>query len=188
MITRSVPETGARATPLAYGGDVVLVRPAQAGEVEAAVELWELANAARRLPSHPERIRSWARGPGAVLFVADHQGELVGMTLSLPGRADDGAGQLVPGLRHLTGVCVRPDRQGMGLGGRLLDAVLDHARQEGCDRVTLWTARANDRARRLFHARGFRATGRTIPDELGAPMDHFEASLAVTAAGTLRSP
>jgi hypothetical protein len=88
-------------------------------------------------------------GAGAVLFVADHQGgELVGMTPNL-----------------------------VGLGGRLLDVVLHHGRQEGCGRVSLLTARANERARRPFGSRGFRATGRTSPGELGASMDDFEAHL-----------
>lgn len=79
--------------------------------------------------------------------------------LRLAGRADDGAGAPIPGLCHLTGICVLPQRQWQHLGGRLLDAVLAAARQDGYVRATLWTHQDNLRAGLLFEARGFLPTG-----------------------------
>jgi ribosomal protein S18 acetylase RimI-like enzyme len=152
----------------------VVIRWGRLSEIAGAVSVWLAANAARNLPNHPERLRAWGHDPDAVLHVADDHGFLVGMALRLQGRAEDGAGVVIPGLCHLTGVCVVPHRQGQHLGGRLLDAVLAAARQDGYVRATLWTHHDNARARWLFEARGFRPTGRVAQDESGQPMIHLE--------------
>jgi ribosomal protein S18 acetylase RimI-like enzyme len=154
--------------------DPVVIRRGRVSEVAEAVSVWMAANAARNLPNHPERLRTWGHGPDAVLHVADDHGLLVGMALRLPGRADDGAGAPIPGLCHLVGICVVPHRQGQHLGGRLLDAVLAGARQDGYVRATLWTHDNNAPALWLFEARGFRRTGRVAQDESGQPMIHLE--------------
>ncbi len=156
---------------------VLIVRRADRTEVDAAIEVWKAASSESQLAGHPEHLRAWAGASGAVLFVADSGTTLIGMALSLVGRANDGAGEPIPGLRHLTGVAVLPEHQGSGVGGRLLDAALDHAHSVGCDRVTLWTGRTNARAQRLFAARGFHPTGRTMPDDAGAAMVHFAVEL-----------
>lgn len=152
------------------------MRRGQSSEIDAAVAVWVAANAARDLPRHVQRLRTWAHGSGAVLHVADHHGQLVGMALRLVGRAGDGAGEPVPGLCHLTGICVAPQLQGQQVGGRLLDAVLAAARDDGYVSATLWTHHSNFRARALFQTRGFLPTGRTAPDEAGEPMIHMECA------------
>ena len=108
----------------------------------------------------------------------DSESGLLGMGLALPGRADDGAGQLVPELAHLTGVCVLPYAQGAGVGGQLLDYLLDEVKATGSARATLWTHGTNQQAQRLFESRGFRPTGRSSTDDLGNRILHFEAQLA----------
>ena len=68
---------------------VVVVRYAQPSEVDAAVDVWRVANGADVLPGHPERLTRWAQEPGAVLFVADDTDRgLIGMALSLSGRVE----------------------------------------------------------------------------------------------------
>lgn len=94
-----------------------------------------------------------------------------------PGRADDGAGAPVPGLVRVTGVAVHPTYRGQGLGGRLMDAVIDHARDVDATRVTLWVDADNAVGQRLFGSRGFLATGRTQRDESGGELLHYAHDL-----------
>ena len=55
----------------------------------------------------------------------------------------------------LEDMIVRAERRGDGLGGKLLNATIELARQEGCLRVTLLTDRANDAAIRFYMRHGF---------------------------------
>jgi ribosomal protein S18 acetylase RimI-like enzyme len=155
----------------------VVVRQARAEEVDQAIGVWRAANRLSPLPQHPERLRRWASGDGARLHVAVEGDRLVGMALSLLGRTEDGAGQVVPGLRHLTGVAVEPSRQREGIASKLLHAVLEEARREDCERVTLWVRTDNHAARRLFASFEFRPTGRSEPDEAGTEMTQLELAL-----------
>jgi GNAT superfamily N-acetyltransferase len=49
--------------------------------------------------------------------------------------------------------------RGAGIGRRLVDAVIDWARQTGADRVDLWVTRGNDAAAHLYESIGFEVTG-----------------------------
>lgn len=95
------------------------------------------------------------------------------MALALPGREDGGAGDLVPGLMHLTGVCVHPDRQRHGLGREVLDFALARARADGYRRAGLWADASNTSALRFFEAAGFAPSGDTDVDQYGQPMAHL---------------
>lgn len=169
------------------------IRPANEQEIHAAIHIWAAANPASESSRHPARLRSWARLPGALLAVAeDNDGSsLIAMGLALPGRADDGAGELIPGLTHLTGICVLPEAQGQGVGSRLLDYLLNQARASGHDRATLWTHAHNPRARRLFESHGFRPTGRISTDDLDEQLIHYETLTApatgVSTTGSVQS-
>jgi ribosomal protein S18 acetylase RimI-like enzyme len=59
----------------------------------------------------------------------------------------------------LWGMYVRPETQGTGLGGALVEAVLDHARGE-VETVQLTVMDGNPRARRLYERHGFVEYGR----------------------------
>ena len=161
-------------------GDVTIRRGGPA-DVEPAVAVWLAANTARRagLPPRPEqeeRARGQLRKPDAFLLVADAAGDVVGMALGMQGLADYGAGPPVRGLCHVSMVFVAPDRWGMGLGGRLVDALLTEARSRGYDRVQLWTQADNARARRLYEGRGLRPSGRQ-KDEFGERIVHYQRAL-----------
>lgn len=52
-------------------------------------------------------------------------------------------------------MAVRPDRQGRGLGGLLIDALLAEAARRGCAEVFLEVRRDNAPARALYDRRGF---------------------------------
>jgi ribosomal protein S18 acetylase RimI-like enzyme len=145
------------------------VRRAEHEEISAAVSVWATAN--RRPPSggQADRLRSWSEQDGARLFIAvDDESRVVGTLLSLLGRENDGAGDVVPGWRHLTGVAVLPEWQGSGLGQRLMRATIDDAGSDGITRLTLWAHTHNSVAIRLFESLGFQPTGRTMLDEHGA--------------------
>jgi ribosomal protein S18 acetylase RimI-like enzyme len=145
------------------------IRRAEHDEIAAAISVWATAN--RRPPSggHADRLRSWSEQDGARLFiVVDDESRVVGTLLCLLGREADGAGDVVPGLRHITGLAVQPEYQGAGLGRRLLRATIADARSDGITRVTLWTHTHNRRAIHLLESLGFQPTGRTMLDEHGA--------------------
>lgn len=57
-------------------------------------------------------------------------------------------------------VAVRRDRQGQGLGDRLVTALLDEARRREVVRVLLEVREDNAAAQRLYARRGFRSMGR----------------------------
>jgi 2-haloacid dehalogenase len=153
---------------------VAVIRQADPAELESALGVWRAANVDSQLPGHLEHLRGWAGEDGARVFVAAEGERLVGVAFSLPGRAADGAGPVVPGQRHLTGFAVIPERQRHGIGRSLLSTALEDARREGCARVTLWTHAANAPARKLFEAAGFLPTGRSEPDANGAEMLQLE--------------
>jgi ribosomal protein S18 acetylase RimI-like enzyme len=164
-------------------GDVV-IRRGGPEDVEPAVAVWLAANTARRdgLPPRPgqeARARGHVRKPDAFLLVADDAGQIVGMALGMQGLADDGAGPPVRGLCHVSMVFVAPDHWGMGLGGRLVDALLAEARSLGYERAQLWTQADNERARRLYEGRGFRHSGRK-KEEFGERIVHYQRALLQT--------
>jgi ribosomal protein S18 acetylase RimI-like enzyme len=150
------------------------IRQADPEELEAALGVWRAANVDSPLHGHLEHLRGRAREDGARVFVAAEGKRLVGVAFSLRGRAADGAGPVIPGRRHLTGLAVVPERQRHGIGHRLLSTILEDARREGCRRVTLWTHTENVPARKLFEAAGFLPTGRRGPDANGAEMLQLE--------------
>jgi ribosomal protein S18 acetylase RimI-like enzyme len=160
----------------------LVVRLARADEVEAAVMVWRLANDRSALQEHPERLEGWAQEEGARLYVAAQGDRLVGMVLGLRGRADDGAGDVIPGLCHLTGLAVVPDRQRSGIGRSLMAALLADADRDRCHTVTLWTTATNAPALTLFASLGFRPTGRFAHDDSGIRMLQLARSRAAGVA------
>ena len=114
---------------------------------------------------HEDRVRARFDIAGTWLLVAHEDGDLVGITSGMPARADDGAGDVVPGLCHLSLVFVAPDRWGHGIGGRLVDAALDKARSLLYECIQLWTHEDNHRSQALYTGRGFRRQGRTKDDD-----------------------
>ena len=161
-----------------------VIRHGEPADFEPAVAVWLAANSARRKGLKPgdkqaARARGHVNNPEAFLLVAEDAGDVVGMALGTQGLADDGAGPPVRGLCHVSMVFVAPDYWGIGLGGRLVDALLPEARSRGYDRVQLWTQFDNVRARRLYEGRGFVPSGRE-KDEFGERIVHYQRALPET--------
>jgi ribosomal protein S18 acetylase RimI-like enzyme len=89
------------------------------------------------------------------IFVAEHDGQLVG-SIAAKGLPDATA--------QLRFLLVERWARGRGLGRRLVQRVLDHARRSGDQRIVLETASDLDAARALYAAHGFRKV-RSIDNE-----------------------
>jgi ribosomal-protein-alanine N-acetyltransferase len=126
----------------------VVVQPARWWHIPAMVEIddalfgtdaWSLASFWSELAGIPDR--RWYR----VLLEGD---EVVGYAgLSVVADSADSA--------DVQTVAVRADRQGRGLGGVLLDALLAEADRRGCADVLLEVRADNPAAIGLYAARGF---------------------------------
>lgn len=153
-------------------------------DVDVAVSVYERSNLARRRgvwPSRSSRLEQVRRNieDAASWFVIGRDGaEVVAMALVLPFRAERGAGPIIPRTSFLDLIYVLPERWGQGIGGVLLDAVIDEAKRRGSATIYLWThERENDRARRLYASRGFAPTGRIAADDAGEPTGEWLLTL-----------
>jgi GNAT superfamily N-acetyltransferase len=99
---------------------------------------------------------SRSAGVDAATFVADTGGHWAGIAA---GFREDGSPELV----HLVSMWVEPGFRRFGLGRRLVETVVDWARQTGAARVELWVTSGNDPAAVLYLRAGFVPTGRTQP-------------------------
>ncbi|GAA2211224.1 helix-turn-helix domain-containing GNAT family N-acetyltransferase [Nonomuraea monospora] len=79
-------------------------------------------------------------------WIAEVDGERAGCVFCV--RQDDTTAKL----RMLL---VEPSARGLGIGRRLVDECLRHARAEGFKRIELWTRDCLDSARRIYQAAGF---------------------------------
>ena len=104
------------------------------------------------LEPHDEHVLSHPReaimAPGGViLFVADDTGAILGTGALMP---------VAPGVYELTKMGVRPEAQGSGAGGLLLDALIEHARAlPGIETLFLLTSSKCRTAIRLYERAGF---------------------------------
>lgn len=85
------------------------------------------------------------------------------------------------GERHVVSFWVAPDHRGRGVASAVLASVVDWARAEGADRVTLWVVEDNAPASRLYLRHGFRATGERQP--VPGSTASMESKLALQLSG-----
>jgi GNAT superfamily N-acetyltransferase len=98
-------------------------------------------------------LRLILESPGVgTIFVARDGSDVVGM-VSLLYTVSTAEGGPVCWLEDMV---VRPGRRGSGLGSRLLEHAIDHAKAHGFARLTLLTDRDNQGAIRLYERHGFK--------------------------------
>jgi GNAT superfamily N-acetyltransferase len=178
-----------RALEMSSGARVpVTVRPGRSTDVDAALSIYLRSTLAGRQgrPISAERIEQVAdnlRNPVTWFLIADDGRESVGMALAMPAHEDAGAGPLIAGACYLDLIYVLPDRWGKGIGGVLLDRVLDEARRRGYARVQLSTHEDNERSHRLYRSRGFSPTGDARVNDAGARIGEWVRSIDESKPG-----
>lgn len=143
----------------------VLLRPAGSGDAPAVLALareMAASGAGSGVPEDDIPATAWAadwilghREAGRLMLVAEADRQPVGFATASTGPA--------PRLSHVAqvGLFVTGPWRRRGIGGTLLDAVLDWAsRSPGIDKLQLAVLAANGDAIRLYRDRGFRQEGR----------------------------
>lgn len=100
--------------------------------------------------------------PGHSAWIATAGGAPAGCILCVRGDAPDEA--------KLRLLLVEPWARGLGVGGALIDAVIDYARTNGDRRIILWTNHPLTGARRLYDRRGFRLIAEEPHTDWGIPL------------------
>ena len=149
-----------------------------AADLREAESVWRESVAARdgRSPSLEvvDAVRTVLRDDASQLFVAEREGRILGIACTTPARGGDGAA--TPGVTHIQMIFVRPEHWGQGIGGRLLDAVIEDARRRRMHAAQLWVLENNEPATRLYAHRGFSHSGRIV-EENGALIALWTRSL-----------
>lgn len=161
----------------------VTLRSGRLEDFEAALAVFRAAEIARLAGREAragvgERVRGHVENPASFLTVAEVGGEVVGMAVGMQGLSEDGAGPPIEGLCHVGAVFVAPEHWGAGIGGRLVDRILEEALVRGYDRAQLWTHADNLRARHLYEHRGFMHTGRKKALDHGEIIIHYVKRIA----------
>ena len=141
-------------------------------DVAAAVSVYEHSNLARRHGDWPSRssrvaqVTAKLHDPASWFLIGGDGNGTVAMAHITPFRASGGTGSIIPDAAFLNLLYVLPERWGEGIGGLMLDAVIDEADKRGCRRIYLWTHEDhNERAHRLYQSRRFDRTGHTSYDD-----------------------
>ncbi len=93
--------------------------------------------------------------PGGVVLLAFVESRAVGIAVCFRSFSTFAARPLI----NLHDLAVLPEFRGNGIGGRLLDAVCQQARELGCCKVTLEVRESNAAAERLYRRHGFGEPG-----------------------------
>ncbi|WP_410667409.1 GNAT family N-acetyltransferase [Amycolatopsis sp. cmx-4-68] len=137
---------------------MITVRPARADDEAVLAKLDERTWTPAASPAPPPPPGSPFFGDGTRpedVFVAEHDGVVAGYV-----RLGEGFG--IPAHRHVRvigGLAVDPDRRGLGIARRLVDAAVAEARQRGARKVTLRVLGHNTAARRVYERCGFVVEG-----------------------------
>lgn len=123
------------------------LRGARSSDLPGVLEI-ETRSFSRPWSAHA--FRQLLEAPRTHFLVAEgHEGEVLGYGV-LWWVAEEG---------EIANVAVHPGERGRGLGGTLLDALLEGAAGEGVERVFLEVRSSNAAAIRLYRSRGFEAVG-----------------------------
>ncbi len=161
--------------PAEPGGPAI--RPAAAADADALatvfVDAWRQAYTGVVSPEvlaglDHGQVTGWLAG-----MIANHAEGPTEVAVSgtdVAGFVRYGADPAQPGRGHVFGLYVHPARAGQGIGTTLLRHAEGRLAERGCAEVSLYVFEANQRARRLYSAAGYRPDGeRRVEAEYGAP-------------------
>jgi GNAT superfamily N-acetyltransferase len=109
---------------------------------------------ADELGREPAEWLRWV-AQGRTFVIADEEG-WHGLVAVVPDRDS-------PSIGHVISMWVDPSRRGQGLGGLLLEAAIEGAREIGAQSIKLGVVDGNVVARRMYEGAGFRPTGHAEP-------------------------
>jgi len=141
----------------------VKIRTGRKGDLQAAVAIWEEAQTKRKgseflAPQFVEMETRRLAQDSSCFLIAEENDEMVGLALYSPARENSGAGDVIPGLAHISSVAVKPSHWGRGFGRRLMLALMDDLMSNGYMFAQLWTQNDNARAIGLYTALAFQPT------------------------------
>lgn len=84
-----------------------------------------------------------------------------------------------PALAHLVAMWVDPAFRRRGIGGTLIDAVVQWSRDHDAEQVHLWAVESNTSANELYRVHGFVPTGRRQPHPSDPSVTEVELSRIV---------
>lgn len=140
----------------------VHVRRASVADLDDAVPLFDAYRTFYGAPSDPAAARAFLEAR----LTRDESAILLASVLPAPtARTEDTVGfaQLYPSFSSvslapiviLNDLFVAPSARGLGVAGHLVDAAIEHARRTGAISLELSTQHTNERALRLYRAKGF---------------------------------
>lgn len=140
---------------------MIAIRPARREDAAAWCRmrhaLWPDGSAEEHAREIAAFLDGGAREPLAVLVAEDAAGELVGLAeLSIRPCAE---GCLSDRVAYLEGWYVAPDARRRGVGGALVRAAEEWAREQGCTELASDTAVGNETSARAHRAAGFEEVG-----------------------------
>ncbi|HSM02528.1 MAG TPA: GNAT family N-acetyltransferase [Acidimicrobiia bacterium] len=110
------------------------------------------------------------------LFVAEHDGAIVGMASLGPCRDDDASTET----GEIRAIYVAPDHWGHGHGRELMGAAMDWLATHGFTVATLWVLDTNRLARRFYELAGWSTDGgRKVEDIYGADVPEVRYRVAL---------
>jgi GNAT superfamily N-acetyltransferase len=132
----------------------VLIRSARPDDVLALLPLFEQWGHAQSHEAAAAVVAEWGRTIRAEILVCEVDGDVAGMVAVSAGPSFARPGRFA----HLSGLVVSPSHRREGIGGALLDAVEERARDWGCDYLELTSSRSRTAAHDFYPARGFDET------------------------------
>ena len=156
------------------------VRPATPDEHAGAIEVWRASLAgtgSRPSAARAAQIAEKVDAAAFLLVVALADDTVVGMALGEPGRLQHGAGELAPGLVHLTMLFVHPAHQRSGVGSSLVEGLADLAWARGYRQLSTWPRSTTTAALAVLASCGLELADRTrrLPD--GTTVEQWTAEL-----------
>jgi GNAT superfamily N-acetyltransferase len=102
------------------------------------------------------RFQQAPETPAKALWIAEQNGKTVGSVFVMPSEGIEGSAQL----RMLY---TEPEARGQGIGAMLVKQCIAFARDNGYERMRLWTHTIQESARRIYAAAGFEIV-ETMPE------------------------
>jgi ribosomal protein S18 acetylase RimI-like enzyme len=140
--------------------DALAIRPANEADLPAVLALYAQPGMDDGKVLTPEQAKAifarFARYPDYTLYVAEESGEVAGTFALL---VMDNLGHLGTPSAVIEDVVVTPDRQGGGIGQRMMQHALDVARDKGCYKAVLSSNMKRERAHAFYDGLGFERHG-----------------------------